>query len=589
MHLLRALAFCLFAFANSFAWARPAYNGAQLKSEMSVYMERNLVIFALTNTTDTNFEILITPGPDMNLFGAKSARGIITSGQTLNFEVKFDAASRTDAVAVIDYTISYGPRGRATQFRAFNRLQFFVKSNSSWIQRPVSIQNAANLKFVKTQRPEPMQEGQFDLGAGVVTRTSLMPRDFAVDFDLKFPPGAAIPIRTPKALSESLAFKALPRSSGFAAGGQTLHTEKALQHNILEDGPINCAGQLKCITGELQVLNTLNEGITPGWGWRVEAWDVQSSPWKMLSATEVDGQGKWVLPIGLNGFPVSDQFYIVYKTSNRYIEVRDPSTKKPYQWGFLTNTYATKKAFIMPNKSLTGVGRVYNYANKLWHKLALNGINPIGKTQNVIYYPNSLDSNGKSPCVYGDGSKDNPIKAWSCSYGSEIYLIPEHANQTTVAHELAHNLHSLFWTSFPPGGSIDHDFGKCYNPGLALIEGFADFLPWWLESTSSTTPNMSSETYFKSCALKGTSDEISVAATFWDLYDNAYDTRLKADKTTVFDQVFYNRSGDVIADFLKSSGTNSMNEYKDKISGYYVDFKSYFLNLFDLNDTANAD
>ena len=217
------------------------------------------------------------------------------------------------------------------------------------------------------------------------------------------------------------------------------------------------------------------------WGWVVRAWQNVNGNWNFLGWTYVGGDGSW--QIGLSNVVGGKPIRVEYQTKNRFVSLQDASGN-PYTWGDNWNLtggvtdIGYRFADLTVNGDLPGVDTLYVGATNVWEKFYNNGMNALRDQPIEIYYPNTLAS-GK--CVENSGSGNF---AWSCSYWStgQIYIIPEHAFASVVQHEIAHSINSFYWNgNLPPGAGGMHDLWNCYNNGLALTEGFADFIAYWVE------------------------------------------------------------------------------------------------------------
>ncbi len=93
---------------------------------------------------------------------------------------------------------------------------------------------------------------------------------------------------------------------------------------------------------------------------------------------------------------------------------------------------------------------------------------------------------------------------------------------------MAHSINAYYWSSMPGDAGGKHKLGGCFTPGLALTEGFADFVAYWVQlkrnntapSIPNLTPNLES---LSSSICAGQTNEMRVAATMWDMYDTIND------------------------------------------------------------------
>ena len=126
-----------------------------------------------------------------------------------------------------------------------------------------------------------------------------------------------------------------------------------------------------------------------------------------------------------------------------------------------------------------------------------------------------------------------------------------------MSHELAHQVNFEFWDNdLPPNSGGSHTLTGCFTKGLALVEGFADFMESWLyDSQSSSAPNtvgINIESVPSSVCRDIGENETYVAATFWDLYDKRYDGK---------DNLWFVHAGAVPGIYLRSGKKNKMESF----------------------------
>ncbi len=319
----------------------------------------------------------------------------------------------------------------------------------------------------------------------------------------------------------------------------------------------------------LTLHGTMSLQTAPGtykaaWGWVVKTWQWQTSMWRFLGWTYVGGDGSWSIQFASNlvlpGVPVR----VEYLTKNRFISLQDPSGN-PYAWGddwTLTGTntdIGSRYADLTVNGNLPGVDQLYVGATHVWVKFYNTGMNALRDEPIQVTFANALST---GQCVYKD-SNGNPY-AWSCSYWSDgkIYIIPAHANEGVVQHEIGHSINSYYWNgNMPSDAGGTHTLKGCFTNGLALTEGFADFLAYWVQLDRNTSAptitafNMNLES-LPSNVCNGQTNEMRVAATFWDLYDywndgsgTSADTLLYTDQATSV-AIYLNNNKSKMADYL---------------------------------------
>ena len=224
---------------------------------------------------------------------------------------------------------------------------------------------------------------------------------------------------------------------------------------------------------------------------------------------------------------------------------------------------------------------LYKGATYFWTRFYEAGMNPLRNKAIKVTYPNTL-STGK--CTNTD-SAGNTI-AWSCSYSSigEIYIAAQHANVSVTQHEIGHSVHYHFWGSFPSGSGGPHNIGNCYNGALAITEGFANFIPFWIQRGPRDAAdvdgfNFNLET-LPTTYCTGDTNEARVAATFWDLYD-VWNDGTGEDRDTML----FTNEGYTVSKFL-SVKKNRMSDFRTIYhSGLAQEWKDRVDAIFRLNTT----
>ncbi|WP_041792093.1 hypothetical protein [Stigmatella aurantiaca] len=153
-----------------------------------------------------------------------------------------------------------------------------------------------------------------------------------------------------------------------------------------------------------------------------------------------------------------------------------------------------------------------------WESLKTKGegIDPVPATSLSLHYPNTTNT-----------CKRSDKKLWSCaSTDGNIWSIPAHATGSVLKHELGHQLQFKFWNGQVPDNSsgLSHTLTGCYNAGLALSEGFANFMLMWSNldrnaASASSPMNIERPDFGGACTTKNF-NELWVAGTFWDFYDS---------------------------------------------------------------------
>ncbi len=263
------------------------------------------------------------------------------------------------------------------------------------------------------------------------------------------------------------------------------------------------------------------------WGWVVRGWQQIFGIWIQTAWTYVGGDGSWQMNLPLPFSPV----FVDYRPANRFVQLQD-ANGNVYAWGDQWNLTGDvtdigyRAADFSKNGDLPNVDKLYVGATNVWVKFYNNGMNALRNTPIQVTFPNTLAS---GRCIYNTDSSGNTVAAyaWSCSYSGDgkIWIIPAHADNFVVQHEIGHSINSYYWNGvMAPGAGGAHSLTKCYNNGLALSEGFADFLAYWTQfdrtqvNPTATYANYNIETV-NNGACNGPTNETWVSAAFWDLYD----------------------------------------------------------------------
>lgn len=261
--------------------------------------------------------------------------------------------------------------------------------------------------------------------------------------------------------------------------------------------------------------------LHPAFGWRVRAWRQQGGSWVKVAEDWIEANGTWNL-----SFPqAAGKVKFQYVAFNRFFTPQT-SSGDTYRWvgpernsvslnhnegGWIANT---------STGAVRGLGEIYDEGMNLWSKLYWDGgINPLRKDSIKVVFPNTAYD-----CGNGSGVP------WSCANtGGNIWLIPSHASRNGVMqHELSHQINYEYWdNNRPPGSGGSHTLGDCYTPGLAMMEGFANFMVFWTQSARGASPDggfdFAVENPAFACQNPINRNESWVAATFWDLHDTRAD------------------------------------------------------------------
>lgn len=321
-----------------------------------------------------------------------------------------------------------------------------------------------------------------------------------------------------------------------------------------------------------------DHSLHPGWGFRVEAWTQDASGWRRLASDWVQSNGTWSLYVGDTSY-TGDHLRMVYRSYNDYYKPQDQdgntySWHDPDQYGISASFNAGHRFADCDGGDFNGVGELVDAAMYTWSRLYwIGGIDPVHPSSVGpinFHYPNTWDD-----CVGGTGPP------WSCSANGSpnIWLIAAHGTRAeVVTHEMGHQLQNKFWNwKQPAGAGGPHGAGSCYPAklGLALSEGFANFLPGWVGHPNRNVAEggfatgrwasleLESRNSPPNCA-NGWENETWVARTFWDLHD----TRTDGD-----DILWFNYRGAVPAIYLANGvasggAARDMRDYESVYQGY---------------------
>lgn len=312
-----------------------------------------------------------------------------------------------------------------------------------------------------------------------------------------------------------------------------------------------------------------DHSLHPGWGFRVEAWTLEGASWRMLASDWVQSNGTWSLYVGDLSY-TGAHLRMLYRSYNDYYKPQDQdgntySWRDPDQYNITASFNAGHRYADCDGGDFNGVGELVDAAMYTWSRLYwIGGIDPVHPPGNPggpinFHYPNTWDD-----CVGGSGPP------WSCSANGSpnIWLIAAHGTRAqVVTHEMGHQLQNKFWGwKQPAGAGGPHGAGSCYPAklGLALSEGFANFLPGWVGYPDRNVAEggfatgrwealeLESRNSPPNC-VNGWENETWVARTFWDLHD----TRTDGD-----DILWFNHRGAVPAIYL-ANGVASHGDARD--------------------------
>jgi hypothetical protein len=293
----------------------------------------------------------------------------------------------------------------------------------------------------------------------------------------------------------------------------------------------------------------MDNQLHSAFGWRVIAWRQRGGSWTKVAEDWIQSSGSWRLNLPQEGGKVKFQ-YLAY---NRFFTPQN-SAGDTYRWvgpehnGISPNHNEGDWFADTSGGAVRGLGEVYKEGMDLWSSLYWNGgISPLRKDSIKLVFPNTAYD-----CGSGNGVP------WSCANRSgTIWLIPSHAGRNGVTqHELAHQVNFEYWGSNLPsdaGGS--HTLGGCFTPGLAMTEGFANFMVFWAQADRNSTPSGNFDFNIENPNFACTTNnrnESWAAGAFWDLHDTHADGN---------DSIWFNNAGAVPGLYLRSGLRNSMADF----------------------------
>ncbi|MEA5596046.1 hypothetical protein [Rivularia sp. UHCC 0363] len=355
----------------------------------------------------------------------------------------------------------------------------------------------------------------------------------------------------------------IPTETGGKEGRSTepIRTIKPglIRQPIIKPNPIfkpnSDTNRLKATTinakGRFSWKGTDNQ-LHSAFGWRVRAWQKDGSSWKKVAEDWIQSNGSWQLQFPKSSGTVKFQ----YVAFNDFFTPQN-SSGDTYRWvgpqrsSISTNHDEGGWFADTANGAVRGLGEIYDEGMNLWSKLYWNGgINPLRKKSIDVVFPNTTYD-----CGNGSG---NP---WSCANtGGKIWLIPSHATRNGVMqHELSHQINYEYWNNkLPPNSGGSHSLGSCYTPGLALTEGFANFMVFWTQAPRNSAPSAGFDFEVENPAFACKNplgrNESWVASTFWDLHDTRADGK---------DNLWFNHEGAVPGIYLRTGKKDSMADFHE--------------------------
>jgi len=312
--------------------------------------------------------------------------------------------------------------------------------------------------------------------------------------------------------------------------------------------------------------------LHPAWGWRVRAWVRSGGDWSKVAEDWVESDGRWTLSFNQ---PSGSQVQFQYVAYNRYFtpQSNDGDT---YRWvgpvrGALQSQHAEGSWYADTDKgNARGLGELYRDGYTMWSNLYWQGnINPLRGESIKVVYPNLTYKCG------GDS-------VWSCAnIGGTIWLIPTHGtNGQTMIHELGHQLNYEYWdNSLPNGTGGTHSMDKCYTAGLALTEGFANYMVGWTKTNRDTNAgmvrNLEDPGAISACVTKDL-NEAWAGAALWDLHDKVADGK---------DTIWFTNRGAVPGLFLNAGMKQRMSDYRETFrNAANVEHRSVVDGIFEQNN-----
>lgn len=351
--------------------------------------------------------------------------------------------------------------------------------------------------------------------------------------------------------------------------------------------PRNKAGGTATVKGKF-TFKGVDGYVHTFWGWTVNVWALYGGQWKIIKSQMIPGSGNFSVqvPLQQNGEDYNTSSFSISATStNAFVRMQRPDGYL-HQAGtgnqgqlFNGGTHDVGAhhwdlgAAAANNPDAWGVGDVFWQAMRFWSAFYEAGINPIRTAPITLEFPNT----SASAC-----SLDKP---WSCSYSASmlVYIRSEDAARDhIVQHELAHQINAKYWSNqFPEGAGGVRYLKQCTAFGTAVTEGFADFVPYWInvnraQAVPLGTYDFNIETPTTNCIFDDSSEE-RVAGAFWDMHDQMHDGN---------DHMNFIGKGSVPATYLNHGLEDKMSDfqavYQAKVAGqdYYVD---QIAKIFDQN------
>ena len=284
------------------------------------------------------------------------------------------------------------------------------------------------------------------------------------------------------------------------------------------------------VTGRYSVKQT-DHALHPAWGWRAVAWWEDGGTWRKLAEDWVQSDGSYSLSIDYSGYS-GQNLTMQFRAYNRYYEPQDQNNNlyrwvNPQRFSISTSHDEGHWYADADGGAANGIGEMYRGAYALWSKAYWTGeFNPLRPNPVVVYTPNTW-YDCELPLNVGAGGAP-----WSCASSSgsgQIWLTAAHSiDAEVVQHEFAHNVQNEFWNNRQPADCCgSHTLCGVFSEGLALGEGYANFMPAWVQcsSNNSTCNTGMGQIDTAICNQMTNRDrrEGWVAMAFWDLFDRVSD------------------------------------------------------------------
>lgn len=364
------------------------------------------------------------------------------------------------------------------------------------------------------------------------------------------PPGT---LPTRPVVPGTIAPPTVPTSPGLQSSLESQHWWYSMRGllPISQAHALGSSGKTYTVSGRFSYRG-MDNNLHPGWNWLVQLWwQKDDGGWEKLANRYIPASGNWTLSFAKNGYK-GQNLLIQYRAGGYFVMPQDRNNDEywwndPRQSSIPTDfSIGHRVANTSSTGTVPGLGDVYYGAMLYWNKFTANGVNPERSEAVRLFFPNTWENcSGTSP--------------WSCaSVGGDIWLIPAHIGLYTIQHELAHQTNNEYWNNVrPPGAGGAHILSNCYNTGLALREGFANAVPHWvLDGENAADPSAGGfelESPSKTNVCNGDTNEVWVAAVFWDLLDRHSDDQ---------DRLYFNNAAEVFSLYLNAGVKNGIKNYR---------------------------